>query len=96
MMFVNIVEFPPIKKGKDKEFREWFKESNAVYAKFEGFISRRLLISDKGGYAAIVEHKSKDTFMKMHTSKERNELFAKVAPLYEGRPKPNFYEVVEL
>jgi len=95
-LFVNIVEFPPIKKGKDKEFREWFKESNAVYAKYEGFISRRLLVSEEGNYAAIVEHKSKETFMKMHKSKERDALFARVAPLYEGRPKPSFYEVVEL
>ena len=95
-MFVNLVEFPPIKKGKDQDFKDWFKESTQVYKKFDGFISRRLLVSEEGRYAAIVEHRNKDTFMKMHTSKERNDLFAKVAQLYEGRPKPNFYEVVEL
>jgi hypothetical protein len=24
-MFVNIIHFPPIKAGKDAEFREWFR-----------------------------------------------------------------------
>ena len=47
-MFVNVVEFPPIKKGKDEEFRKWFVWSNTVYEKFDGFISRRLLKPTKG------------------------------------------------
>jgi len=55
-MFVNIVEFPPIKKGKDEEFKEWFKESNAAFMKHDGFISTKAPGSDKGSYAAIVEH----------------------------------------
>jgi len=40
---VNTVEFPGIKKGKDAEFKKWFRWSNSAYAKFDGFISRRLL-----------------------------------------------------
>ncbi len=27
-MFVNIIHFPPVKAGKDAEFREWFAWSN--------------------------------------------------------------------
>jgi heme-degrading monooxygenase HmoA len=96
VMFVNIVEFPPIKKGKDEEFKEWFKESNAAFMKHDGFISRRLLVSDKGSYAAIVEHQSKGTFMKMHTSKEHEVLRAKGDILMDGNPKPHFYDVVDL
>jgi len=23
-MFINIIHFPPIKEGKDAEFRQWF------------------------------------------------------------------------
>ena len=42
-MFVVVIFFPPIKAGKDGEFREWFAGSNAEFAKFEGFIRRRLL-----------------------------------------------------
>jgi antibiotic biosynthesis monooxygenase (ABM) superfamily enzyme len=95
-MFVNIVEFPPIKKGKDEEFKEWFKESNMTFMKHDGFISRRLLVSEKGSYAAIVEHRTKDTFMKMHTSKEHEVLRAKGDLLMDGNPKPHFYDVVDL
>ena len=97
-MFVNIVEFPPLKPGADAAFRQWFQESNAVYQRFDGFVSRRLLkaTNEGGGYAAIVEHASEATFMAMHTSPERQTLWANVAPLLEGSPKPAFYDVVEL
>lgn len=94
-MFVNIVEFPPIKKGKDGEFRKWFSWSNSVYEKFDGFISRRLLKPIKGGnYAAIVEHESEETFMAMHTSDERQEAWDKVESLLDGSPTPHFYDVI--
>jgi heme-degrading monooxygenase HmoA len=95
-MFVNIVEFPSIKEGKDKEFREWFAWSNSVFEKFDGFISRRLLkpTKGKGNYAAIVEHKSEETFMAMHMSEEREKVHEKVKSLFEGSPKPSFYEVI--
>lgn len=95
-MFVNIIEFPPIKRGKDEEFREWFAWSNSVYEKFNGFISRRLLKPTRGkkNYAAIVEHENEDTFMAMHTSEERQKAWEKVEPLLEGAPAPNFYNVI--
>jgi len=93
-MFVNIIEFPQIRKGKDEEFRKWFEWSNGVYAKFPGFISRKLLKPEKGRYAAVVEHESKKTFMAMHLSEERNKAWEKVKPLLKGGPKPSFYEAV--
>ncbi len=94
-MFVNIVIFS-VKKGKEQEFKEWFKESNAVFSKFDGFISRRLLVSANGVYAGIVEHRTNETFLRMEGSKERNDLRMKVIPFFEAEPKPSFYEVVEL
>ncbi len=95
-MFVNIVEFPQIKKGKDEEFRKWFVWSNTVYEKFEGFISRRLLKPTRGkkNYAAIVEHETEETFMAMHLSEERQKAWEKVEPLLDGSPTPNFYYVI--
>lgn len=95
-MFVNIVEFPPIKKGKDNEFKEWFAWSNSVFEKFDGFISRRLLKPTKGkeNYAAIVEHESEETFMAMHMSEEREKVHEKVKALFDGSPKPSFYDVI--
>jgi hypothetical protein len=44
-------------------------------------------------YAAVVEHESKETFMAMHLSDERQMLFKKVETLIEGMPEPHFYEV---
>jgi antibiotic biosynthesis monooxygenase (ABM) superfamily enzyme len=94
-MIVNIVHFPPIKAGKDAEFREWFAWSNEEYAKHKGFIRRRLLKPRQGGnYAAIVEHESYETFMAMHTSPTRAEAYKRVEPLFDGGPTPHFYEVV--
>ena len=95
-MFINLIQFPAIKTGKEAEFKDWFAWSNTIYAKFEGFISRRLLKSsqENGGYAAIVEHESYATFMAMHTSVERQQVWAKVELLIEGTPTPQFYEVV--
>ncbi len=94
-MFVNFVEFS-IKKEKEQEFKDWFKESNAVFSKFDGFVSRALLLSIEGKFAGLVMHKNRETFMKMEGSKERNELRAKVLPIFEAEPMPGFYEVVEL
>ncbi len=95
-MFVNIVEFPPIKKGKDGDFRKWFEWSNSVYENFDGFISRRLLkpTKGKGNYAAIVEHDTEETFMAMHLSEVRQKAWNKVEPLLDGAPTPHFYDVI--
>lgn len=72
-MFVNIVEFPPIAAGRKDDFEAWFEWSNELYARFEGFLSRRLLkpLDSDGPYVGIVEHESHETFMAMHTSAER-------------------------
>jgi heme-degrading monooxygenase HmoA len=94
-MFAVIISFPPIKSGKDEEFREWFAWSNKEFAKQKGFISRRLLKPLKGGnYAAVVEHQSQETFMVMHNSPEHDQAGKRVAPLFEGNPSPQFYEVI--
>ena len=94
--FVNLVDFPPIRPGKEAEFLEWFRWTNELYAKHKGFISRTLLKATEGSpnYAAIVEHASKETFMAMHLSKDREEAFKRVEPLFDGSPTPYFYEVV--
>ncbi len=94
-MFVNIVHFPPIKDGKDSEFRDWFAWSNQEFVKYKGFIRRVLLKPQEGGsYAAIVEHESRDSFMAMHNSPTRAKAFERVSPLFDGKPTPQFYEVI--
>jgi len=94
-MFVVIINFPPIKEGKDAEFREWFAWSNEVFAKQKGLIKRRLLKPREGGnYVAIVEHESYDTFMALHSSPIHEEAGSRVKQLFEGLPTPHFYEVI--
>ena len=93
--FVVIINFPPIKKGRDAEFREWFAWSNKEFARHRGFIGRRLLEPTEGGdYAAIVEHESRETFMDMHNSPGHDEAARRVGPLFDGNPTPRFYEVI--
>ena len=94
-MFVVIINFPPLKEGKDAEFREWFAWTNKEFANYRGFIARRLLKSVEGGnYAAVVEHESQETFMAMHNSPAHAEAGKRVGPLYDGSPTPQFYEVI--
>jgi quercetin dioxygenase-like cupin family protein len=46
--FVNLIKFPAVKTGKEKEFREWFRHSSQLFARHQGFISRTLLNSTEG------------------------------------------------
>jgi len=94
-MFIVIINFPPIQPGKDAEFREWFVQTNEEFGKHEGFISRRLLSPLKGGnYAAIVEHESHATFMKMHDTPAHAKASERVMPLFDGSRSPQFYDVI--
>lgn len=96
-MFVNTIEFPPIKESKEDEFVKWFLKSNLIYSKFDGLISRRLLKSTKDGrYTTLVEHESEKTFMIMHKSPERQYAWEQLKPLIEGTINPRFYEVVNI
>ena len=94
-MFIIIVNFPPIQPGKDAEFREWFAQTNEEFGKHDGFISRRLLKPINGGnYAAVVEHESHETFMKMHGTPAHAKASERVAPFFDGSRTPQFYDVI--
>ena len=94
-MFVVLISFPPIKKDKETEFKEWFTSTNKEFANFKGFIKRRLLkpLGD-GNLTAIVEFDDQDSFKAMHNSPEHDKAGERVRHLFEGSPKPNFYEVI--
>ena len=95
-MFVVIISFPPVKEGKDAEFREWFARTNKVFASHKGLVGRRLLKPVNGGtYAAVVEHESRESFMALHNSPEHEEAGKGVTALLDGQPTPQFYEVIE-
>lgn len=95
IVFVVLISFPPIKAGKDAEFREWFFSSNEEFSRFKGFIRRRLLKPlGKGNYAAIVEFENQDAFKAMHSSPAHDIEGEHVKPLFDGNPTPHFYQVV--
>jgi len=95
-MFVDFVFFPPIKDGKDAEFREWFAWSNEGFAKSEGFISRTLLIPLEGGnYASVFEFQSQEAFKAMQASPFHAEANKRGVPLFDGFPDHHFYELIE-
>jgi heme-degrading monooxygenase HmoA len=94
-MFIVIVNYPPVIRGKDAEFKEWFAWSNKEFAKHRGFVRRRLLkpLND-GNYAAAVEHESRETFMAMHNTPEHDEAGKRLKSLLDGNPIPQPYEVI--
>ena len=94
-MFIVVIGFPPIKPGKDKEFREWFAWSNKEFTASKGLIHRRLLKPLKdANYVAIVEHESHETFMAMHNTPAHDEAGKRVGPMFDGSRSPQFYEVI--
>lgn len=95
-MFMVVISFPPIKDGKDADFRKWFASSNQAFSSFEGFISRKLLKPLEGGnYAAVVELENQAAFQAMHSSSLHDRAGEEVRPLLDGKPTPKFYEVIE-
>ena len=94
--FVNLIDFAPLKPGKEDSFRVWFHHSSEVLAKHPGFVSRTLLGPIEGGsrHTAVVEHESKETFMDMQLSDDRAELFRQAESLLLGPSTPHFYETL--
>lgn len=72
-MFVMMADIQ-LKDGAEEDFKIWFSESNRVLSGFPGFISRRLLKGHDGSYRIVVEHESRETFVKMHNSPEHEEI----------------------
>ena len=92
-MFVVVVEVQ-LKKGMEGEFRQWVNESNKDLAKFDGFISRRLLATRTGKHTILVEFESQEKFEDMHKTQEHFRIQSKGHSYMDGPPKPVFYEVV--
>ena len=75
-MFVMMADVQ-LKEGAEDDFKSWFSESNKALSGFPGFVSRRFLKSSDGSYRIIVEHESKETFIKMHQSPEHEKVHPK-------------------
>ena len=75
-MFVMMADIQ-LKEGAENDFKILFSESNKILSPFPGFVSRRCLKSNDGNYRIIVEHESKETFIKMHQSSEHEKIHPK-------------------
>lgn len=93
-MFIAITRFPPINPEHDREFKEWFNWSNQLLKNSPGFISRKLIVGRTRSYVAIIEHSGYDTFTAMHSSNEHKLVHEKALSLFNGTPKPEFFQVV--
>jgi heme-degrading monooxygenase HmoA len=91
-MFVMIADVS-LKEGAEDDFKNWFSESNKELSSFPGFVSRRLLKSTDGSYRIIVEHESKETFIKMHQSPEHEKLHPKGHSFMSADPVRKTYTV---
>ena len=92
-MFVMMADIR-LKDGAEDDFKKWFAESNAVLSGFPGFVSRRFLKSHDGGYRIVVEHESKETFIKMHNSPEHERLHPVGHSFMSGDPVRRTFAVV--
>jgi len=93
IMFVMIADVL-LKEGAEDDFKSWFSESNKVLSSFPGFVSRRFLKSADGSYRIIVEHESKETFIKMHQSPEHEKLHPKGHSFMSADPVRKTFNVV--
>jgi heme-degrading monooxygenase HmoA len=92
-VFIIIADIK-LRDGMESDFMKWFSESNKTLSKLDGFVSRRLLKSPDGNHRILVEHKSKDTFEKMHNSEEHAKLHKTAVTFMAEPPIPKFYSVL--
>ena len=92
-MYVAIVDIK-LKEGKEDEFKKWFSESNKTLVDVDGFISRKLIKSETGHLRIVVEHQSKETFIKMHQSPEHAKLHEIANTYFAAAPLRQTYDVI--
>lgn len=91
-MFIAVAQFPKITEGKENEFLEWFAWSNEEFAKFKGFIRRRLLKPQGGGnYAVLIEFETFEDFRAVGESPFHAVSAQRVMQIMEGTPVPASY-----
>jgi len=94
-MFVAMVQFPAVRPEDEEAFRDWFAWSNERLGGVAGLRDRRLLRDTFGGYAAIVEHDSAETFAAMHASPAADQVNRRLRGLLAAGPSATMFEVVD-
>lgn len=92
-MYIALIDIE-LKDNKEDEFKAWIAETNKVLSKLPGFVSRRLVKSDNGKYRLIVEFTDKESHVKIHQTKEHDEIHKQLMSFLSKPPLPNFYHVI--
>lgn len=93
-MLVAIAQFP-VKQDKESEFLDWFAWSNTEFAKFKGFVRRRLLKpKGNGNYTAIIEFETLQDFQAVAASPFHTISARRILPLLDGTLAPQLFEEV--
>ena len=91
-MLVVIVDFS-IKEGKEAEFLDWFAWSNEEFAKFKGFIRRRLLKpKEEGNYKAVIEFENLADFKAVGESPFHDVSAQRILPMLQEKLAPKIFE----
>lgn len=93
-MFIAMARFPEVPIEREAEFRAWFAWSNDRLREVDGLQGRRLLHAADGGYTALVEHHSAETFAAMHATEAAVHVHAQLGELLLDGPAATTYEVV--
>jgi len=93
-MFVAIVRFPEVPTEREGDLRMWFAWSTGLLSGIDGLQGRRLLRAADGGYTAVIEHQSAETFAAMHTTEVASQVHAQLREILGAEPVATNYEVV--
>ncbi len=92
-MYIALIDIE-LKDNKEAEFIDWIAESNKVLLKLPGFVSRRLVKSDSGKHGLVVEFTDKESHVRIHQTKEHDEIRKQLMSFLSKPPLPNFYSVI--
>ena len=93
-MFIALVRFPDIPTDRDTEFQNWFAWSNEQLTGAAGLRSRRLLHATDGGYCALVQHDTRESFAAMHAVPAVAQIQAGLREIVPEPPQATQFDVV--
>lgn len=93
-MFIALVQFPDVPIDRDTEFQDWFAWSNQQLAGAAGLRGRRLLRATDGGYRALVEHDSTESFAAMHSAPVVEQIQARLHEIVPEPPRATQFDVI--
>lgn len=93
-MFIALVQFPHVPVDRDTDFQNWFAWSNQQLTGAAGLRSRLLLRSSEGGYCALVEHDSQDSFVAMHSDPVVDQVQARLHDIAPEPPRATQFDVI--